>query len=161
LAARLRILVVDDNEDEIVLLRTAFKMSRLPFTLHHVKDGLDCMAFLHKDAPWTDVPTPDLILLDLNMPRMNGAQVMAAITEDAKLRELPMIVFSTSSTPDEIAQMYRLGCTSFIVKPVAFDRLMEVVRSLVNYWFTVAALPGEPTTRKEQLSLALHDRLMT
>jgi CheY-like chemotaxis protein len=141
-----QILLVDDNEDEVVLMRKAFKMAESPFTLNHVKDGLDCMTFLQKSGQWTGARTPDLILLDLNMPRMNGRQVLAAMMEDEKLRHLPIIVLSTSSNPEEIVQMYKLGCRSYITKPLDFARLQEIVRSLVHYWFTVVALPTESST---------------
>jgi chemotaxis family two-component system response regulator Rcp1 len=153
-----QILVVDDSRDDFVLLSLAFKRSRFPLTLHHVTDGLDCMTFLHKNGPWTDVPTPDLILVDLNMPRMNGAKVLTAIMDDDALRHLPVIVLSTSSAPDEIAEMYRLGCRTFIVKPVDFERFLEIVRTVVDYWFTVAALPREASNRKQQPSPVKNDQ---
>jgi CheY-like chemotaxis protein len=136
-----QILIVEDSYDDVVLLQMAFKQVGLSVTLHHVVDGLDCMSFLRKNGSWTNAPTPDLILLDLNMPRMNGTEVLKAIMGDAELRHLPVIVFTTSPNPGEIDEMYRLGCKSFIVKPIDFERLMHITRTLVEYWFTLASLP--------------------
>jgi CheY-like chemotaxis protein len=147
-----QILIVEDSYDDVVLMKMALKQSGPSVTLHHVAEGLDCMTFLRKGGPWTDAPTPDLILLDLNMPRMNGVDVLKTIMEDCELCHLPVIVFSTSQNPDEVEEVYRLGCRSFIVKPINFDRLMQIVRTLVEYWFTVVALP----TRLENRNRSHH-----
>jgi chemotaxis family two-component system response regulator Rcp1 len=152
------ILIVDDNHDDFVLMKMAFKRSRVPLNLRHVTDGLDCLTFLHKEEAWANVPTPDLILLDLNMPRMSGPDVLKAMMEDEELRHLPVIVFSTSTNPDEIGEMYRLGCRSFIVKPVDFERLIQIVDTLIDYWFTVVALPGEVSRRKKPVATGMNDR---
>jgi len=141
-----QILVVEDNDDDVELLRLGLGMSRLPFSLHHVKDGVDCMALLRKESGYANMPTPDLILLDLNMPRKNGREVLREMMADETLRYLPVIVLTTSSDDEEILKMYKLGCRSYIVKPVDFDRFLEIVRSLVEYWFGVVNLPTEIST---------------
>ena len=141
-----QILVVEDNDDDVELSRIGFEMSKMPFSLHRVRDGVDCMAFLRKEGEYANVPTPDLILLDLNMPRKNGREVLIEMMADNALCHLPVIVLSTSSDDEEILKMYKLGCRSYIVKPVDFDRFLEIVRSLVEYWFTVVNLPPEIST---------------
>lgn len=143
-----QILLVEDNNNDVELTRLAFELSELPFKVHHVKDGVDCMAFLRKEGEYVNVPTPDLILLDLNMPRKNGREVLAEMMADETLCYLRVIVLSTSSNDEEIFKAYRLGCSSYIVKPVDFDRFLVIVRSLAEYWFTVVMLPPKlPTIR--------------
>ena len=110
-----QVLLVEDNNNDVELTRLAFEMSNLAFRLHHVNDGVDCMAFLRKEGQYIDVPTPDLILLDLNMPRKNGREVLTAMMSDEILRYLRVVVLSTSSNDEEILKMYKLGCSSYIV----------------------------------------------
>jgi two-component system, chemotaxis family, response regulator Rcp1 len=141
-----QILVVEDNDDDVELSRIGFEMSKLPSSLHRVQDGVDCMAFLRKEGEYANVPTPDLILLDVNMPRKNGREVLIEMMADETLCYLPVIVLSTSSDDEEILKMYKLGCKSYIVKPVDFDRFLEIIQSLVQYWFTVVNLPPETST---------------
>ncbi len=104
------------------------------------------MAFLRKEGQYIDVPTPDLILLDLNMPRKNGREVLTAMMSDEILRYLRVVVLSTSSNDEEILKMYKLGCSSYIVKPVDFERFLAIVRSLAEYWFTIVMLPPKVLT---------------
>jgi two-component system, chemotaxis family, response regulator Rcp1 len=137
------ILLVEDNNNDVDLTRLAFEMSNLPFHIHHVKDGVDCMAFLRKEGEYVDRPTPDLILLDLNRPRKNGREVLSEMMADEILRHLRVIVLSTSSNDEEILKTYELGCSSYIVKPVDFERFLVIVRSLAEYWFTVVILPPQ------------------
>ena len=119
-------------------------MSKLVIDLHHVKDGEECMAFLHKSGPYANAPTPDLILLDLNMPRMNGREVLTEISKDEKLRHLPVIILTTSQQDEEILKMYQLRCSSYIVKPVNFDQFLHVIQTFGDYWLTVVVLPPAP-----------------
>jgi CheY-like chemotaxis protein len=135
------ILLVEDNEDDVELTRIGFKKSKLLLNLHHVKDGVECMEFLRKQGSHSHAPRPDLILLDLNMPRMDGREVMAEIVADEALRNLPVIVLTTSTDDEEILKMYNLRCSSYIAKPVDFDQFLRVVQSLADYWFTVVMLP--------------------
>ncbi len=141
-----QVLLVEDNNNDVELTRLAFEMSNLAFRLHHVNDGVDCMAFLRKEGQYIDVPTPDLILLDLNMPRKNGREVLTAMMSDEILRYLRVVVLSTSSNDEEILKMYKLGCSSYIVKPVDFERFLAIVRSLAEYWFTIVMLPPKVST---------------
>lgn len=135
------ILLVEDNENDVVLTRHGFRKSNLAVNLHHVEDGVECMAFLRKEGKYADVPTPDMILLDLNMPRMDGREVMAEMVQDKELRRLPVVILTTSSDEQEILSMYDLRCSSYIVKPVDFTQFQRVLSVFADYWFTVVVLP--------------------
>ena len=135
------ILLVEDNEDDVELTRIGFKKSKLLLNLHHAKDGVECMEFLRKQGAFASAPRPDLILLDLNMPRMDGREVMAEILADEALCTLPVIVLTTSTDDEEIVKMYKLRCSSYIAKPVDFEQFLRVVQSLADYWFTMVVLP--------------------
>lgn len=138
------VLLVEDNEDDVLFTRESFRRSKLAVNLHHVEDGVECMAFLRKEGAYADAPTPDLILLDLNMPRMDGREVLAAITQDEALHHLPVVILTTSKDEGDILLMYELRCNSYMVKPVDFDQFMDLVKTMNDYWFTVAVLPHKP-----------------
>jgi two-component system response regulator len=135
------ILLVEDNNDDVELTRMAFAKSKLLINLHHAKDGEECMAFLRKQDKYANAPTPDIILLDLNMPRMDGREVLTEISNDETLRHLPVVILTTSAEESEILKMYKLRCSSYIIKPVNFDQFMRVIQSLADYWLTVVVLP--------------------
>ena len=137
------ILLVEDNENDVILTREGFRKSELTVELRHVKDGVECMAFLRKQGRYATAPTPDLILLDLNLPRMDGRAVLADLVHDEKLRHLPVVILTTSAEEQEILRMYQLRCSSYLVKPVDFDQFLRVIRLLGDYWFTAVALPAE------------------
>lgn len=141
------ILLVEDNENDVILTQEGFKRSKLLVHLHHVKNGEECMAFLRKQGEYAGVPTPDLILLDLNMPRMDGREVLAELLADQNLRHLPVVILTTSSEDREVLRMYKLRCSSYIVKPVDFEQFLRVIRSISEYWFTVVVLPPELAER--------------
>lgn len=138
------ILHVEDDDGVAELTREVFKMTNLSVKLHRAKDGEECMAFVRKQAPYTDAPIPDIILLDLNLPRMDGREVMEEISRDENLRHLPVVILSTSQDKKEILKMYQYRCSSYIVKPVDFAEFAHVLRSLGDYWLTVAVLPTAP-----------------
>ena len=135
------ILLVDDNEDDVYLTREAFDAASLRVHLHHVDNGLKCLQFLRKQGPYVDVPTPDLILLDMNMPVMNGHEVLSAIVADDKLCHLPVVVLTTSYEAADIQKMYKLRCNSYITNSVNFDNFVEAIAKLTDYWLTVVVLP--------------------
>lgn len=135
------ILLVEDNEDDVYLTRMAFQQAKLVVNLHHVNNGEKCMAFLRKQPPYADAPTPDLILLDLNLPVMDGREVLAEIVNDEALKHLAVVVLTTSYEAEDIASMYKLRCNSYITKPVDFEKFVDAVRKLQDYWFTVVVLP--------------------
>ena len=135
------ILLVEDNENDVELTRIGFKKAKLMLNLHHAKDGVECMDFLRRQGAYAGAPRPDLILLDVNLPRMSGQEVLAEIVADEALCNLPVIVLTTSTDEAEIVKMYRLRCRSYIAKPVDFEQFLRVVKSLADYWFTVVVLP--------------------
>jgi CheY-like chemotaxis protein len=142
------ILLAEDNENDVELTREGFKRCNLLLNLHHVKDGEECLAFLRKQGQYSDAPTPDLILLDLNMPRMDGREVLAAMVADKDLNGMPVIVLTTSANEEEILKMYKLRCSSYIVKPVNFEQFLRVIRLIAEYWFTVVVVPTRVSTEE-------------
>ena len=135
------ILLAEDNDNDVELTRQGFKRAKLLVNLHCVRDGEECLAFLRKQGEYITAPTPDLILLDLNMPKIGGREVLAEIMGDDRLKSLPVVVLSTSEEGEEILKMYKMRCNSYIVKPVDFEQFLTVVRSIADYWFTVVVLP--------------------
>lgn len=136
------VLLVEDNMGDILLTREGFKRSGYPVNLHHVENGEDCLAFLRKEGPFADAPTPDLILLDLNMPVMDGREVLKTLVADDRFRHLPVVVLTTSANEQDIQEMYELRCSSYIVKPLDFEEFQRIIQVIAEYWFTVATLPG-------------------
>ena len=135
------ILLVDDNEDDVYLTREAFDAASLRVNLHHVDNGEKCLQFLRKQGPYANVPSPDLILLDMHMPVMDGHEVLKEIVKDDKLRHLPVVVLTTSYEAADIQKMYGLRCSSYITKPVDFDNFVNSVGQLAGYWLTVVVTP--------------------
>jgi two-component system response regulator len=135
------ILLAEDNENDVELTRQGFKKCKLLLNLHHVRDGEECMAFLRKQGKYSAAPTPDLLLLDMNMPRMDGREVLAEMVGDEALNAIPVVVLTTSSNDEEVLKMYKLRCSSYIIKPIDFDQFLNVTRSIAEYWFTIVVLP--------------------
>ena len=147
------ILLAEDNENDVELTRQGFKRCKLVLNLHHVIDGEECMAFLRKQGKYANAPTPDLLLLDLNMPRMDGREVLAELVADESLNAIPVVVLTTSAQDEEILKMYKMRCSSYIIKPVDFAQFLQVVRSIAEYWFTVVVLPKENSAQKAAYAL--------
>lgn len=135
------ILLVEDNEDDVFLTREAFDAASLRVNLHHVDNGTKCMQFLRREGVYAGVPAPDLILLDMHMPVMDGYEVLAEIVKDDKLRHLPVVVLTTSYEAAEIRKMYALRCSSYVTKPVDFENFVKMISQLAGYWLTVVVLP--------------------
>lgn len=139
------ILMADDDPDDRELAQAALRESRLANELHFVEDGEQLLAYLRNQPPYEDAarhPQPGLILLDLNMPKMDGREALAAIKGDPGLRHLPVVVLTTSRAEEDILRSYDLGVNSFISKPVTFDGLVQVMRVLGRYWFEIVELPN-------------------
>ncbi|MDH3583286.1 MAG: response regulator [Phycisphaerae bacterium] len=136
------VLLVEDNENDVVLTREALREAKLLVNLHHVENGERCMAFLRKQDGFADAPTPDLVLLDLNMPVMNGREVLAEIVRDDDLKHLPVVILTTSAQEEDILKMYKLRCSSYITKPVDFDQFVRVIRGIHDYWFSIVVVPN-------------------
>jgi two-component system, chemotaxis family, response regulator Rcp1 len=142
------VLLAEDNDDDVELTRQGFKRTKLLLNLHRVRNGEECLAFLRKQGEYVNTPTPDLILLDLNMPKVSGSQVLVEMENDESLRGLPVVVLTTSNDVEEINKVYKLHCSSYIVKPIDFDQFLKVVRAIAEYWFTVVVLPKAASPEK-------------
>lgn len=141
------ILVADDDEDDRQFMLEAMEASRLRNQLFFVKDGLELLDFLRQTGEYVDAPRPGLILVDLNMPRLSGREAIEQIKADPDLRSIPLVVLTTSRAEDDIVRTYEVGASSYIVKPVTFDSLVEVVQGLGRYWFEVVELPPSDRLR--------------
>jgi CheY-like chemotaxis protein len=142
------ILLADDDEEDLEMTREALQQSRLGNDLRFVLDGEELMDYLlrrGKHADPADAPRPGLILLDLNMPRKDGREALEEIKANPELRNIPVIVLTTSSAEEDIFRTYDLGVSSFITKPVTFDGLVEAMKALSHYWFEIVELPDGPT----------------
>lgn len=140
------ILMADDDEDDCMLAGEALAESRLANDLHFVRDGEELMDYLYrrgKYAQQSDSPRPGLILLDLNMPKKDGREALREIKADPNLRFIPIVVLTTSKAEEDICRSYDLGANSFIIKPVTFGALVEVMKTLGKYWFEIVELPLE------------------
>jgi CheY-like chemotaxis protein len=140
------LLMADDDEDDRLMAREALIESRLNNPLYFVEDGEELMDYLYRRGKYGDsahYPFPGLILLDLNMPRKDGREALREIRADPVLRRIPVVVLTTSAAEEDILRSYELGVNSFIVKPVTFDALVDVMRSLGRYWFEIVELPPE------------------
>jgi len=137
------ILMADDDADDRMLAEDAMKESRLGNTFRTVEDGQELMDYLTRRGKYAhgNAPRPGLILLDLNMPRMDGREALAQIKSDPDLRCIPVVILTTSKTEEDVLRSYNLGANSFISKPVTFDRLVDIVRTLGDYWLRVVELP--------------------
>ena len=140
---RAEILLAEDNEIDVLITRKAFERAGLPADLHRVENGKECMAFLRRQGPYAEVPEPDMLLLDLNMPVMNGKEVLAEIVRDKELCQLPVVILTTSSAEQDLLEMYQLRCSSYITKPVDAVEFNRFIGEFWNYWFKVVELPPE------------------
>ena len=135
------ILLAEDNEGDARLATEALKDGKISNDLHHVKDGIEAMKFLNREDEFQNAPRPDLILLDLNMPRMDGREVLEAINKDRVLSNIPIIILTTSQSEVDIVKSYNLNANCYISKPVDFDQFVDVVRSIEHFWFSIVSLP--------------------
>ena len=139
-----RILLVEDNPGDALLTREALRDAKMANSLEWVQDGIEAMAFLRRQGKYADAPEPDLILLDLNMPRMDGREVLAELKNDTALKHIPVVVLTTSQAEEDILRAYELHANCFIGKPVDFAEFVRVVKSIESFWFSVVRLPRSP-----------------
>ena len=135
------ILLVEDSVGDIRLTVEALKESRIPNQLHVVQDGVEAIDFLNKEGQYSNTPQADLILLDLNLPRKSGFEVLKEIKESKTLRTIPVVVLSTSDSPKDILRSYELYVNCFVSKPVEYDGFAKAIRSIEDFWFTTINLP--------------------
>jgi two-component system response regulator len=142
----IRILVADDDADDRLMIKDAFEESKLGNPIDFVEDGVQLMQYLNREGSYSNLanqPYPGFILLDLNMPRKDGRTALKEIKESADLHRIPIVILTTSKAEEDIVRTYNLGVNSFICKPVSFDGLVEIVRTVGRYWIEIVALPPE------------------
>ncbi|HWP29423.1 MAG TPA: response regulator [Chloroflexota bacterium] len=137
----IEILLVEDNPGDVRLTIEALRDGKIRNNLHVARDGVEAMAFLRREGPYANAPRPDLILLDLNLPRKDGREVLAEIKADARLRTIPVIVLTTSAAEQDVVQSYNLHANCYITKPVDLDQFITVIRSIEAFWLMIVTLP--------------------
>jgi CheY-like chemotaxis protein len=144
------ILMADDDADDRMMVKEALDECRLANDVRFVVDGVELLAYLRRQGPYAEPaasPRPGLILLDLNMPKMDGREALREIKADPSLRQIPIVVMTTSRAEEDIYRTYDLGVSSYVAKPMTFDSLVDVMKGLGTYWFEIVALPA-----REQLA---------
>ncbi len=135
------ILLVEDNPGDVRLTREALKDAKVLNEIHVARDGVEAMQFVHREGSFKNAPMPDLILLDLNLPRKDGREVLADIKQDPKLCHIPVVVLTTSKADEDIVKTYNLHANAYITKPVDLNRFVEIMHTLEEFWFTIVKLP--------------------
>ena len=135
------VLLIEDDQGDVLMTREAFEHYKIRNQLHVVSDGEQAVQFLRNEGPYADAPRPDLILLDLNLPRVDGRQVLLEVKSDPALRMIPVVVLTTSEAEEDILRSYELHANAYVTKPVDFDRFIEVIRKIDEFFVTVVKLP--------------------
>jgi CheY-like chemotaxis protein len=138
----IEILLIEDSPSDAQLTIEALHEAKIANRLSHVEDGVDAMQFLRREGPYAEVPRPDLIMLDLNLPRKDGREVLEELKQHASLRTIPVVVLTTSRAEQDVLRSYELHANCYITKPVDFQQFLYVVRSIEQFWLTVVTLPG-------------------
>jgi two-component system, chemotaxis family, response regulator Rcp1 len=138
----IEILLVEDNPGDVELTRRALSRAKMRISLHAVEDGEEAMEFLNREGEFSEAPRPDLILLDLNLPRMDGREVLEAVKADERLMTIPIVVLTSSAAEADILGSYKRHANMFITKPVDLEQFVEVVKSIPDFWFSVVKLPN-------------------
>ena len=140
-ARQIKILLVEDSAGDVRLTQEALRDSKLCNRLHVVNDGVAALAFLRQQPPYQDAPRPDVILLDLNLPKKGGHEVLAEVKSDPALRRIPIIILTTSSAEEDILKTYDLHANCYITKPLDFSKFAEIVHHIEDFWFSIVRLP--------------------
>lgn len=149
----IQVLLVEDNPADADLMCEAIASGKLLLDITTVRDGVAAIQYLRGEGTYGDAPRPDLILLDLNLPKMDGRQVLAAIKNDADLRGIPVVVLTSSTAERDIVQSYNLGANCYVIKPVDLKAFQSIVKDVESFWFTVVKLPGNSGRRKAKLEM--------
>jgi len=139
----IEILLVEDNPGDVRLTQEALREAKVRNQLHVVEDGVQAMEFLRRTGPYADAPRPDLILLDLNLPRKDGREVLEEIKQDRSLMRIPVVVLTTSRAEEDILRSYDLHANCYVTKPVDLDQFITIVKSIEDFWLTIVKLPNE------------------
>jgi len=137
----IEILLVEDNPGDVRLTKEALREAKVCNRIHTVYDGMEALAFLNRESGYVNVPSPDLILLDLNLPKKDGREVLASIKANEKIRRIPVVVLTTSKSEEDIVKSYELQASCYVTKPVDLDQFLEVVKSIGDFWLAVVKLP--------------------
>jgi len=137
----IRILMAEDNDMDVFLVRAAFEQGRLSVHLDVAENGVEALAFLRREGPYADAERPDLVMLDINMPRMDGLSTLRAIRNDPALRTLPVVMLTTSNAETDVLRSYESFANAYIVKPISMDSFFSVVKTFEDFWFSVVRLP--------------------
>jgi two-component system, chemotaxis family, response regulator Rcp1 len=135
------VLLVEDSAGDVRLTREAFKEAKMSINLHVATDGVEAMDFLNRVGKYADAPRPDLLLLDLNLPKKDGREVLAEIKANPTLMSIPVFILTTSAADEDVLRSYRLHANAYITKPVGLEGFLEVVKSIDSFWLTVVRLP--------------------
>ncbi len=138
---QIEVLLVEDDPGDVLMTKEAFEDYKLRNQLHVVTDGAEAMDFLRRQGEHTDAPRPDLVLLDLNLPRMDGREVLQAIKSDPELASIPVVILTTSEAEEDVLRSYSLHANAYVTKPVDFERFIQVVRQIDEFFVTVVRLP--------------------
>jgi CheY-like chemotaxis protein len=136
------ILLVEDSPADVRLTREALKEAKILNTLHVVQDGMAALAFLRRQGQYADSPEPHLILLDLNLPKKDGREVLAEIKQDKNLRRIPVVILTTSRAEEDVVRSYNLHANAYVTKPVDLKQFLEVIRAIEAFWLAVVTLPS-------------------
>ena len=145
-ASPIEVLLVEDSPGDVRLTREAFKNAKVHINLHVASDGTEAMAFLRHEGVHVHAPRPALILLDLNLPKMDGHEVLARIKEDASLKTIPTVILTTSEAEEDIAKSYQLQANCYLSKPVQLEEFERLVKSINEFWLTIVKLPPQAAT---------------
>jgi len=145
----IEILLVEDSPSDTELTIEALSEAKVANHLSSVQDGVEAMAFLRRQGPFAGAPRPDLILLDLNLPRKDGRDVLTELKADDNLKTIPVVVLTSSGAEEDVLRAYQLQCNCYITKPVVFKDFLKVVRSIENFWLAVVTLPDKTVSRSE------------
>ena len=140
----MNMLLIEDNLGDIRLVEEALRENKLSLNLDVVRDGIEALEYLNHRGKYADSPTPDLILLDLNMPRMDGRETLEAIKKDPRFRRIPIVVLTTSSSEEDVLKSYKSNANAYITKPVDFEQFIQMINQIKEFWFTIVKLPSNP-----------------
>jgi CheY-like chemotaxis protein len=141
-ATPVEILLVEDNPGDVRLTKEALKEGKVYSNLHWAKDGVEALEFLRRQGKFADVPRPDIILLDLNLPKKDGREVLSEIKNDDDLKRIPVVILTTSKAEEDVLRSYQLHANCYVTKPVDLDKFIVVVQSIDKFWLTVVTLPN-------------------
>jgi CheY-like chemotaxis protein len=139
----IEILLVEDNPADVRLIREAFKDGKVANVLHTVEDGVEAMAYLRRENTYATATRPDLILLDLNLPRKDGREVLAEIKADGNLKRIPVVILTSSKAEEDVFKTYNLHANAYVAKPVFLEQFIEAVRSIEHFWLAIVKLPAD------------------